>query len=459
VLRDYDFQKPSLTLQADKQADIATALEIYDYPGEYIAPDRGTHLSQIQLEAFQVKRKVGIGKSVCRRFIAGYKFTLDHYPRSTLNQEYILTRLQHTAVQPQVLEQWATEEKFTYANDFECIPATVSFRPPRVTPKPVVKGSQTAVVVGPAGEEIYTDEYGRVKVQFHWDREGQYNEKSSCWIRVSQGWAGALWGGMQLPRIGQEVIVNFLEGNADCPIITGRVYNGEHRPPYKLPDERTKSTLKSNSSKGGGGFNEIRFEDKKGEEQIFVHAEKNMDIRVKNDVYEWVGQNTHLIVKQDQFERIENDRHELIKRDHIEEIQRDHHLRIKGKEAIQVDGSHSFTVQGDVIEVFKSNHSEETTGDIYVKASNIVIEAMNNITIKVGQSYIAIEASGITIESLGTIEVKGTAGITIESPAQVNGKGTMLTLEGTAMAELKSPMTNVKGDGMLIMRGGVVMIN
>lgn len=452
MLRDFDFKKPSLTLQSEKKADKDTALEIYDYPGEYIEPGRGDTLAKVRLEAFQTPRKMGRGSSVCRRFLPGYKFTLTDHPRTAFNREYVLTRVSHTASQPQVLEEFATGEGSTYANEFACLPSDVPFRPARVTPKPVVKGSQTAIVVGPKGEEIYTDEHGRVKVQFHWDREGEYNEKSSCWIRVSQGWAGVAWGSMYLPRIGQEVIVDFLEGDPDCPMITGRVYNGEATPPYKLPDEKTKSTVKSNSSKGGKGFNEIRFEDKKGEEQIFIHAEKNQDIRVKNDVFEWVGRDTHLIVKQDQYEQIENDRHETITRDHAEEIGRDHHLKIKGKEAIEVDGSHSFTVKGDVVEVFKANHSEETTGDVYVKASNIVIEAMTNVTIKVGQSYIAIEASGIKIGTIGTLE--------LESTGQMSAKATApMALESSAMAELKSPMTTVKADGMLTVKGGVVMIN
>jgi type VI secretion system secreted protein VgrG len=468
VLRDFDFTKPSLTLQAEVQADKDTALECYDYPGVYVDPGRGAALAHLRLEAFQAPRKVGGGSSVCRRFVPGYRFKLAQHHRSTFNQEYVLTQVSHTAAQPQVLEEWSTGTDATYANEFTCLPASVPFRPPRVTPKPVVKGSQTAIVVGPKGEEIYTDEYGRVKVQFHWDRDGQYDEKSSCWIRVSQGWAGAGWGGIYLPRITQEVIVDFLEGDPDQPLITGRVYNGENPTPYKLPDEKTKSTLKSDSSKGSKGFNEIRFEDKKGEEQVFVHAEKNMDIRVKNDVYEWVGRNTHLIVQQDQYEQIGNDRHETIARDHVEEIGRDHYLKIKGKEAIEVDGSHSFTVQGDVTEVFQADHSEETTGDVYITASNIVIEAMSNITIKVGQSYIAIDASGITIGTTGTLELKsmaplsleGTAGVTVESSAQVSVKGTaMLTLESTAMAQLKSPMTTVQGDGMLRVQGGIVMIN
>ena len=452
VLRDFDFAKPSLTLQAEAQADQDTTLEIYDYPGEYVVPERGNALAQVRLEAFQVPRKIGRGSSVCRRFLPGYRFTLTDHPRSSFNQEYLLTRVSHTAAQPQVLEEFSTGEGSSYANELVCQPASIPYRPPRLTPRPVVKGSQTAIIVGPKGEEIYTDEHGRVKVQFHWDRAGQYDEKSSCWIRVSQGWAGAAWGGIYIPRIGQEVVVDFLEGDPDCPLITGRVYNGEHPPPYKLPDEKTKSTVKSNSSTGGKGFNEIRFEDKKGDEQVFVHGEKNLDVRVKNDAFETIGRDRHLIVKQDQYEQVDNDRQETIGRDHVEELGRDHHLKIKGKEAIEIDGSHSFTVTGDVIEVFKANHSEQTTGDVYIKASNIVIEAMSNITIKVGQSYIAIEASGITIGTTGTLELQSTGPLSVKGTAG-------LTLESSAMAELKSPMTTVKGDGMATIQGGLVKIN
>lgn len=452
VLRDFDFVKPSLNLETEKQSDHDTSLLIYDYPGAYIDPSRGANLAQVRLEAFQVPRQGGTGSSVCRRFLPGYKFTLTDHTRSAFNQEYVLTHVSHTARQPQVLEEFSTAQEASYNNHFSCLPATIPFRPAPVTVKPVVKGSQTAMVVGPKGEEIYTNEHGQVKVQFHWDREGAFNEKSSCWIRVSQGWAGATWGAIYIPRIGQEVLVDFLEGDPDKPIITGRVYNGESPVPYKLPDEKTKSTLKSNSSPGGKGFNELRFEDKKGEEQIFIHAEKNQDIRTKNDVYQWVGRDTHLIVKQDQLNQIENDRTETIGRDHIEEVGRDHHLTIKGKQSIQIDGSQSLTVQGDVVEVFKSDHSEETTGDTYIKAANIVIEAMTNITIKVGQSYIAIEAGGIKIGTMGTLELestgplsaKGTAGVKIETPA---------------MAEMQGTMTTVKASGVMTVQGALVKIN
>ncbi|HET6371509.1 MAG TPA: type VI secretion system tip protein TssI/VgrG, partial [Nitrospiria bacterium] len=278
----------------------------------------------------------------------------------------------------------------------------------------------------------------------HWDREGKQDEKSSCWIRVSQAWAGAGWGAMFIPRIGQEVIVEFLEGDPDQPIVTGRVYNGDNKPPYQLPGDKTKSTLKSNSSKGGEGSNEIRFEDKKGDEQIFIHGEKNVDVRVKNDVYECVGRNRHLIVEQDQIDHIKNDRQEKVDRDHVEQIGRDRHLRVKGKEGIEIGESRSLTVKGDVIEVFKGDHSEKTSGDYYLKASNLVIEAMSNITLKVGGSYIAIDATGITIKGSVTSEMKG-AQITIKADA-------VLDMEGGGS-------TTVKSGGMTAVKGSIVQVN
>jgi type VI secretion system secreted protein VgrG len=446
-LRDFDFKKPRLSLEKDAKAKGDGNLEAYDYPGEYLTPDEGGDLSKVRLEELQAARQVGSGQSDCRRFIPGFRFTLEQHDRSSFNREYLLTRVSHNGSQTQVLGAETAGKgggETSYQNRIDCIPSDVSFRAPRVTPKPAVQGPQTAIVVGPKGEEIYTDEHGRVKVQFHWDREGKQDEKSSCWIRVSQAWAGAGWGAMFIPRIGQEVIVEFLEGDPDQPIVTGKVYNGDNKPPYQLPGEKTKSTLKSNSSKGGEGSNEIRFEDKKGDEQIFLHGEKNVDVRVKNDIYEWVGRNRHLIVKQDQIEHVENTRQEKVDQDHVEQIGRDRHLRVKGKEATEIGGSRSLTVKGDVIEVFKGDHSEKTSGDYYLKASNLVIEAMSNITLKVGGSYIAIEATGITIKGSATMEVKGMQ-VTVKADAT-------LELEGTGS-------TNVKSGGMTTVKGSIVQVN
>jgi type VI secretion system secreted protein VgrG len=245
------------------------------------------------------------------------------------------------------------------------------------------------------------DEFGRVKVQFYWDRAGKMDENSSCWIRVAQLWAGKGWGAIFTPRIGQEVIVDFLEGDPDRPIITGRVYNADQTVPYALPGEQTKSTIKSMSSKGGGGFNEIRLEDKKGSEQVFVFGQKDEDIRIQNDAKEWIGNDRSMIVIRDQMEKVGRDKHDNIVRDQIEKVGRDHHLDIEGKEAIKIVGSHSKTVTGDVIEVFQANQSTQVTQAIYIKGMNIVIEAMTGMSLKVGGNFITIDSSGVTI--LGTM--------------------------------------------------------
>ncbi len=271
-----------------------------------------------------------------------------------------------------------------YECRFECIPATVSYRPPRVTPWPVMRGAQTARVVGPSGEEIYTDKYGRVKVQFNWDREGKFDDQSSCWIRVSQGAAGGQYGMMFLPRIGQEVLVDFLEGDPDRPIITGRVYNADQMPPYTLPDEKTKSVIKTNSTKGGGGTNEICFEDLKGKEQILVYAQQDLHVRVNNDRVEDIGHNRHLTVTENQYELVKKAKHSEVKLDWNAKI----------------GGNHSLEVVGDVAEKVSGNHSE-AAANIYLKGNQkVVVEGGSSLTLKVGGNFVKIDASGVTI--LGT---------------------------------------------------------
>ncbi len=270
----------------------------------------------------------------------------------------------------------------TYECRFECIPATVVYRPSRITSWPVMRGSQTARVVGPEGEEIYTDKFGRVKVQFNWDRHGMFDEKSSCWIRVSQGSAGGQYGMMFLPRIGQEVIVDFLEGNPDQPIITGRVYNADQMPPYALPAEKSKSVIKTHSTKGGGGANEIRFEDLKDSEQILVYAQKDLHIRTNKDRVASIDGEDHLTVAENKYELFKKARHSEVKLDAL--------TKIGGKQLVEVTG--------DVGEEFKSNHSERVSGAFHLKAGRkVVIEAGAEMTLKVGGNFIKIDAKGVTI--------------------------------------------------------------
>jgi type VI secretion system secreted protein VgrG len=447
-LNDFNFTTPKSSLLAKSQVSQAHAqsnFEIYDYPGEYDAQAEGqSQYAKLRIQEHQAQHEVGQGHGNARGLATGCLFSLDQFPRTDQNREYLITEtnIHVTGDDYEGRGGGGGEEFLTCA--FTAIPSDVPYRAPRLTPKPLIQGPQTAIVVGPSGEEIYTDQYGRVKLQFHWDRYGKADENSSCWVRVSHAWAGKQWGAIYIPRIGQEVIVEFLEGDPDQPIITGRVYNAVAMPPYALPAEMTKSTIKSNSSKGGQGFNEIRFEDKKGSEEIFIHGEKDQEIRIKNNCCEWIGKDRHLIITNDQFEHVENDRHEKVDTDHMEDIGGDRHLNVVGKEAKQVGGTLSLTVAGDVAEVFQGNHSEQVTSDYYLKADNVVIEATTNITIKVGQSYIAIEAGGISIGTTGTIDLKDSAGLTIQSDAQI---------------QADAPQTTIKGDAMLTLKGGVVMIN
>jgi len=414
-LTDYDFEKPNTSLFATLAGKLKG--EDYDYPGKYLTKDDGDRYARLRLEEREVALNTVRGVSNCMGFECGYKFTLTDHFRDSANTDYTLTALDHHARNASYRS--GHEDPFEYTNRFEAVPNSVSYRPPRVALKPMIHGTQTAVVVGKSGEEIWTDQYGRVKVQFFWDRQGEYNENSSCWIRVAHGWAGKQWGMIHIPRIGQEVVVSFLEGDPDRPIITGSVYNAVQTVPYTLPDEQTKSTLKSMSSKGGGGFNEIRLEDKKGSEQVFIHGEKDIDIRIKNDRKEWIGEDRHLIVTRDKMEQVQRDSHIDVTRDQIEKIGRDHHLEIAGKAAVKITGSNSWSVTGDVIEEFKGNHSSQVTQNLYLKAMQIVIEAATGITLKVGGNFITIDMSGVAIKGMPMVQINSAGAALSGSPGSL----------------------------------------
>jgi type VI secretion system secreted protein VgrG len=393
-LSDYDFEKPNTSLYATLSG--SEPAEYYDYPGKYTTKDEGDHYAKLRLEEREVALVTVRGKSNCMGLECGYKFTLAEHFRDAANQDYTLLAIgQHGK---NTSYRAGTPQPFEYVNDFEAIPNSVAFRPPRQARKPVIPSTQTAVVVGKSGEEIWTDQYGRIKVQFYWDREGTRDENSSCWIRVAQTWAGKSWGAIFLPRVGQEVVVSFLEGDPDRPLITGSVYNADQTVPYTLPDFQTKSTIKSNSSKGSAGFNEIRFDDTKGSEDVFIHAEKNADIRVKNDEYKNVLNNLSLTVGNDVYEKYGNDHHLEVVNNEMIKIDVDHNLKVGGKQAIQVTGSHSLQVTGDVIEVFSGNHSEKTSMNLYIDAGiGIVIEGTSGITLKCGSNSVVIDPSGVTV--------------------------------------------------------------
>ncbi len=351
AVTDYNFETPSTSLDAEMKTTIEVGgnskLEIYDFPGEYTKKKEGEAIAKLRMEEEEAQYFVASGTSSCRAFTSGYRFDLKDYVRKDMNQAYVLTSLHHTAtVGGTYTTTTIGKDESAYTNSFTCIPHKVPFRPPQVTPKPVIQGVQTAVVVGKAGEEIWTDNYGRVKVQFHWDREGKYDEFSSCWTRISQNWAGKQWGAMFLPRIGQEVIVEFIEGNPDWPIITGRVYNAEQMPPYPLPGEQTKSTIKSNSSKGGAGSNELRFEDKKGGEEIYLHGQKDWNIVIENDKSQSVGHDESLSVGNNRTKKVGVDQSETIGNNKTISVGANHTESIVANKTLSVGGNHTETISG-----------------------------------------------------------------------------------------------------------------
>ncbi len=403
-LKDYNFETPSTDLGVNEPSvinvDSNTKYEIYDYPGEYSNKSDGQTIAKTRMQEEESTNMLATGSSDCRGFIAGFRFDLDGHSRKDMNKCYVLTEVHHSATvgesyydeSPQIGEQ--------YSNHFSCIPLTVPFRPARQTPKPFVQGPQTAVVVGKSGEEIWVDKYGRVKVQFFWDREGKKDENSSCWVRVSQPWAGKNWGAVWIPRMGQEVIIDFLEGDPDQPIITGRVYNAEQMPPYALPDNQTRSTYMSRSSKGGSSsnFNEIRFEDKAGSEQVFLNAEKDMDLRVENDSREFVGNDRHLSITGNQNEKVGKDRNEQVTGDHNEKITGDKSLNVTGDSKESITGASSINITTSLDEKIGTNFSHLSGQNIYIKGGmNVTIEAGLQLSLVVGGNFVTIGPAGVAI--------------------------------------------------------------
>jgi len=440
TLTDYNFETPSTSLLASDPTVCPVGdnskFETYDYPGIYLTKSQGDGVTKIRMQEEETPHLVVAGASVCRAFTSGYKFKLTEHYRKDMDGEYVLTEIQHIASVGQSYSLADSAKGENYSNHFSCIQVSVPFRPPRITPKPFVQGPQPALVVGKSGEEIWVDKYGRVVVQFYWDRLGKDDEKSSCWIRVSQPWAGATWGAIWTPRIGQEVIVSFLEGDPDRPLITGRVYNAEQMPPYTLPDNQTQSGFKSRSSKGGGSsnYNEIRFEDKMGSEQFLIHAEKLKTETVEKDSIEMVGHDRWLTVENDQKEAIKGNKYLHVSKDHQEKIDGTMHLHVVTDQKQKVDGDQNNHVMGNLNEKIEQSASlnvgmnlSEKVGmnqamdvgmDIYLKAGmNLVLEAGVAMTLKASGGFITIGPGGIFISgqpfvmiNSGGSAVPGTAG-------------------------------------------------
>lgn len=406
---DYNFVTPSTEIKATAGNG---SWRVYEYPGRYSAKNEGDAVARRRMEEIEALVKQLSGTSPMRHMTAGATFTMAKHPSDAFNGKYALYSVHHVA------------RRGEYGNSFVAFPADVPFRPARRTARPRVAGSQTAIVVGPAGKEIWTDQYGRVKVQFHWDQNGTKDENSSCWVRVAQNWAGTSWGAFALPRIGQEVVVSFLDGDPDRPLVTGCVYNGDNPVPYTLPGEQTKTTLKSNSSQGGGGFNEIRFEDAKDSEQIFIQAQKDMLVKILHDRTETVDHDDTITVKNDRKLTVSEGSATF--------------TVSKGNETHSVEGTRSVTVGKAETHSNKAAFSQDVEG-------NFTLEVDGNITIK---------ASGtVTIEAGTSLTVKAGTGLSAQA-------GTSLSLSGGTTMELKASATGtVDGGGLLNVKGGLVKLN
>ncbi len=413
--QDFNFTIPNTDLSVEKTSTQDSAHNVgerYEYPGWYKKTmSRGQDLAAIRMEERDAQVRPLKGHSDCRLLAPGFRYTLEEYPIKALNgKDYLVTWVYHFASQSFGTNSGGDH----YRNQFSCMAHETPFRPPRTTLKPVISGVQTAIVTGPPGEEIHTDNHGRVKVQFHWDRLGKKDDQSSCWIRVSQAWAGGKWGTMHIPRVGQEVIIDFLEGNPDRPIITGRVYNGHNQVPYSLPAEKSKSTIISSSTPGNRGYNELRFEDKAGSEEIYLHGQKDWNIEIKNDKNQHVGH--------DETHKVDNNRSKTVGVDQKESI--------GNNKTITVGTNHTESIGNNMDIKVGTNLNEKIGSDMSLKVgSNQSTKVGSNQSVKVGKNQ-------TTTVSIASAETIGAAkALTVGGAYQISVGALMNTTVGLSQSE------------------------
>ena len=369
ITDDYDFENPSSELETKRKKPLGhshDSWERYMWPGGYVKLGDGENYAGVRLETLEAEHERTQGHCTVRTMAPGYLFSLQRCPRTDQNREYIAVAVSYFfRDNPRRTAGGGGAGDSDWGFTVTAQPSSMPYRPQPVTPKPLTHGPQTAVVVGPKGEEIYTDKYGRVKVQFHWDRYGTHDEKSSCWIRVSHPWAGTKWGFIHIPRIGQEVIVDFIGGDPDYPMITGRVYNAEQMPPYALPDNKTASGIKSRSTKGGGptDFNEIRMEDLKGKEQLYIHAQRNLDTVVEADESRMVGHDRLSRINNNDSRFVVVDDKHVVGGNQANQIEGNQNTAVKGNQDNSVVGSQSNMVSGSATQSVKGDLKEKTGGN------------------------------------------------------------------------------------------------
>lgn len=382
VLKDYTFRNPAYALMHERSGTTNSRhdYQYFDYPGRYKADASGQPFAAARRDALRNDACTARGESNRADFFPGARVALTDHEEERLNQDWLITAVTHSGHQPQALEEEGGSEPTRYHNFFNAIPSDRTWRP-LCEHRPLMDGPQVAIVTGPEGEEIHCDQYGRVKVRFPWDRYAGNDENSSAWLRVSQAWAGGQYGFMALPRIGHEVIVSFLDGDPDQPIITGRTHHATNLSPYTLPEHKTRTVLKTRTHKGEGS-NELRFEDEAGQEQVFVHAQKDLDLVTENNRTEVVRNDSHFTTGNHRFSEVGGDRHDTV----------------KGEHRTRVGGDYSLIANGSLHSRLGESQLVEAGSEIHHQAGiKVVIEAGAEITLKAGGSFLKIDPGGVTI--------------------------------------------------------------
>lgn len=513
ITDDYDFENPRGDLKTKRKNPLGhthDAWERYMWPGGYVQHADGESYSGVRLESLEVEHERAEANTTVRTMAPGYLFTLERCPRADQNREYLSVAVSYYFRDNARMSEGSGQGDAAWRIVVISQPTSRPYRPLRETPKPVTSGPQTAVVVGPAGEEIYTDKYGRVKVQFFWDRYGNKDENSSCWIRVSHPWAGEKWGFIHIPRIGQEVIVDFIGGDPDYPMITGRVYNADQMPPYGLPDNKTASGIKSRSTKGGTDtdFNEIRMEDLKGKEQLYVHAQRNLDAVVEAsesrivgvDRDTRIGHDDSRFVANDDRHVINNNQYNQIKANQDTTVQVNQTVSVGASQAISVGADRSLTVGTSMSESVGSNHNQEIGGKQSISvgdAQTVSVSAAQTVSVGAGRSTMVggddktvgkgsasfsvgqdygvtagktysetcftrkadvkgTDTTDILMGQTETISMKRDVTINGEDKLAVNG---MSSTDVTGAYSLQATAASIKVDSVLSLNGGVVSIS
>ena len=454
-MRSFNFEKNKLKLDTASSSDAETMHEHYDFDGRYFDEAAGKDLVKIRQETFAARRRTLSGVSNSRHLTSGFKFGVSEHPRDDFNADYLLTRVVHTGEQPQAAGADSgdndEERAETYTNTFEAIPAAVVFRPLQLTESALVDGPQTAVVTGPAGEEIYCDSHGRVKVQFHWDRYGTADDKASCWMRVAQSHRIA---DFAIPRIGEEVIVDFLEGDPDQPIITGRVYNGTNQTPYSLPGEKTKSTFRTPSSPGGNGFNELRFEDAAGSEEVFFHSQKDLNIKVLHNRTQVIGvDNTH---------SVGNNESEEVGKDRTRKVGANESITVEKNETISIGENHSESVGKDMTLTVGANLTESIGKDhsATIEGGRTVSVGKDD-TLSVGKNQ-SIDVAGNMSENVnGSLSQTIAKAVTIafgDKLSQSIAKDVSISIDGKAAEKVGKAKHIEAGDEIVLTCGSAKIV-